>query len=588
MHQAPYDLIATVDGVVARIFARGHAVLTSPTINRGTAFTLEEREALGLTGLLPTAVSTLDGQVRRVYGQYRAQADDLRRWVYLANLRDRNEVLFYRLLCEHIEEMLPVIYTPTVGLAIERFSHEFRRPHGVFLSVDRPEDVEASLRNCGMGAEDVDLIVATDSEGILGIGDQGVGGIEIAIGKLAVYTAAAGIHPHRVLAVVLDTGTDNVALLDDETYLGTRHARVRDQRYDDLIDAYVTAATRLFPNAMLHWEDFATGNARRILTKYVDQVCTFNDDLQGTAAVVLAAALSAVRAAGTRIRDQRVVIHGAGTAGLGIADLIRDVMISEGLSHAEATARFYALSSRGLLVDDTPNLRDFQLPYARSAAEVAGWSTGTGTTVTLADVVSAARPTMLIGTSAQAGVFTEAIIREMAAHTERPIIMPLSNPTSKCEALPEDLIRWTGGRALVATGSPFPPVVRGGITHRIAQANNALVFPGLGLGVTVARARRINQPMIAAAADAVARLSDATAPGAPLLPPVEDLRTVSAAVAVAVAVAAAEQGLAQVPVDDPVLAGAPGHVAARVPDHRTRGQVTRARHPRAGSANVLR
>ncbi len=552
MHQPRYELFSTADGVVARIHARGHAVLTSPTINRGTAFTLEEREALALTGLLPTAVSTLDGQVRRVYGQYRAQADDLRRWVYLANLRDRNEVLFYRLLCEHIEEMLPVVYTPTVGLAIERFSYEFRRPHGVFLSVDRPEDVEASLRNCGMDAEDVDLIVATDSEGILGIGDQGVGGIEIAIGKLAVYTAAAGIHPHRVLAVVLDTGTDNVALLDDETYLGARHARVRDQRYDDLVDAYVTAATRLFPNALLHWEDFAAGNARRILNKYLDQVCTFNDDLQGTAAVVLAAALSAVRAAGTRIRDQRVVIHGAGTAGLGIADMMRDIMISDGLSRAEATARFYALGSRGLLVDDTPNLRDFQLPYARSAAEVAGWSTDTGTTVTLADVVSAARPTMLIGTSAQAGVFTETIIREMAAHTERPIIMPLSNPTSKCEALPEDLIRWTGGRALVATGSPFPPVLRGGITHRIAQANNALVFPGLGLGVTVARARRINQPMIAAAADAVARLSDATAPGAPLLPPIEDLRTVSAAVAVAVAVAAVEQGLAQVPVDDPV------------------------------------
>jgi malate dehydrogenase (oxaloacetate-decarboxylating) len=552
MHQPPYALIPTAGGVVARIHARGHAVLTSPTINRGTAFTLEEREALGLTGLLPTAVSTLDGQVRRVYGQYRAQVDDLRRWVYLANLRDRNEVLFYRLLCEHIEEMLPVVYTPTVGLAIERFSYEFRRPHGVFLSVNRPEDVEASLRNCGMDAGDVDLIVATDSEGILGIGDQGVGGIEIAIGKLSVYTAAAGIHPHRVLAVVLDTGTDNAALLGDETYLGARHARVRDQRYDDLIEAYVTAATRLFPNAMLHWEDFGASNARRILTRYVDKVCTFNDDLQGTAAVVLAAALSAVRAAGTRIRDQRVVIHGAGTAGLGIADMMRDAMIGEGLSHAEATARFYALGSRGLLIDDTPNLRDFQLPYARSAAEVAGWSTAAETTVTLADVVAAARPTMLIGTSAQAGVFTEAIIRKMAVHTERPIIMPLSNPTSKCEALPEDLIRWTDGRALVATGSPFPPVVRGGITHRIAQANNALVFPGLGLGVTVARARRINQPMIAAAANAVARLSDATGLGGPLLPPIEDLRTVSAAVAVAVAVAAAEQGLAQVPVDNPV------------------------------------
>ena len=552
MHQPPYELTPTADGVVARIHARGSAVLASPTINRGTAFTIEEREALELTGRLPTAVSTLDGQVRRVYGQYRAQANDLRRWVYLANLRDRNEVLFYRLLCEHIAEMLPVVYTPTVGLAIERFSHEFRRPRGVFLSLDRPEDVEASFRNCGMGADDVDLIVATDSEGVLGIGDQGVGGIEIAIGKLAVYTAAAGIHPHRVLPVVLDMGTDNVALLNDETYLGARHARVRDQRYDDLIEAYVTAATKFFPNAMLHWEDFGAGNARRILNKYADQVCTFNDDLQGTAAVVLAAAFSAVRAAGSRIRDQRVVIHGAGTAGLGIADMTRDVMIREGLSPTEATARFYALGSQGLLVDDAPSLRDFQVPYARTAAEVAGWSTGAGTGITLANVVSAVRPTMLIGTSTQAGAFTEAIIRDMAAHTERPIIMPLSNPTSKCEALPENLIQWTGGRALVATGSPFPPVTHGGITHRIAQANNALVFPGLGLGVTVARARRINQPMIAAAADAVAQLSDADAPGAPLLPPVEDLRTVSAAVAVAVAVAAAQEGLAQVPVHDPV------------------------------------
>jgi malate dehydrogenase (oxaloacetate-decarboxylating) len=555
----PYELIPTADGVVARIHARGSAVLACPTINRGTAFTIEEREALGLTGRLPTAVSTLDGQLRRVYGQYCAQTDDLRRWVYLANLRDRNEVLFYRLLCEHIAEMLPVVYTPTVGLAIERFSHEFRRPRGVFLSLDRPNDVEASFRNCGMSAEDVDLIVATDSEGILGIGDQGVGGIEIAIGKLAVYTAAAGIHPHRVLPVVLDTGTDNMGLLNDETYLGARHARVRDQRYDDLIEAYVTTATNLFPNAMLHWEDFGAGNARRILNTYADQVCTFNDDLQGTAAVVLAAALSAVRAVGSRIRDQRVVIHGAGTAGLGIADMIRDVMIREGLSPAEATARFYALGSRGLLVDDAPNLRDFQVSYARTAAEVASWSTGAGTGitlgtgVTLANVVSAVRPTMLIGTSTQASAFTEAIVKDMAAHTERPIIMPLSNPTSKCEALPEDLIRWTGGRALVATGSPFPPVAHGGITHRIAQANNALVFPGIGLGVTVARARRINPPMIAAAADAIARLSDATAPGAPLLPPIEDLRTVSAAVAVAVAVTATEEGLAQVSVDDPVL-----------------------------------
>src|SRR6185437_13395255 len=313
-------------------------------------------------------------------------------------------------------------------------------------------------------------------------------------------TAAAGIHPSRALPVVLDVGTDNLNLLNDEMYLGERHPRVRGERYDRLIDAYVTACQKLFPHAMLHWEDFGAANARRILNTYADQVCTFNDDLQGTAAVVLAAALSAVRAVGSRIRDQRVVIHGAGTAGLGIADMIRDVMIREGLSPAEATARFYALGSRGLLVDDAPNLRDFQVSYARTAAEVASWSTGAGTGITLANVVSAVRPTMLIGTSTQASAFTEAIVKDMAAHTERPIIMPLSNPTSKCEALPEDLIRWTGGRALVATGSPFPPVAHGGITHRIAQANNALVFPGIGLGVTVARARRINPPMIAAAA----------------------------------------------------------------------------------------
>ena len=292
-------------------------MLGRPTINRGTAFTLEEREALGLTGLLPTGVSTLEGQLRRVYAQYPEQANDLRKWVYLANLRDRNEVLFYRLLTEHISEMLPVVYTPTVGLAIERFSQEFRRTRGIYLSVDHPEDVETALRNTGLGPDDIDLLVATDSEGILGIGDQGVGGIEISIGKLAVYTAAAGIHPRRVLPVVLDMGTDNLKLLNDDMYLGARHARVRDQRYDDLIDAYVTAVSKLFPNAMLHWEDFGATNARRILNKYADQVCTFNDDMQGTAATVMAAAFSAVRAAGTRIRDQKVVIYGAGTAGLG-------------------------------------------------------------------------------------------------------------------------------------------------------------------------------------------------------------------------------------------------------------------------------
>ena len=551
MPEGSYELVRTDDGrYTARISARGTAVLASPMINRGTAFTRAERLELGLTGLLPSGVSTLDGQLRRTYAQFCRASGDIAKWVYLANLRSRNEVLFYKLLSEHIEEMLPIVYTPTVGQAIEQFSHEFRRSRGVYLSVDHPEEVEAALRNTGLGADDVDLLVATDSEGILGIGDQGVGGIEISVGKLAVYTAAAGIHPSRVLPVVLDVGTDNLALLNDEMYLGERHARVRDERYDQLIDAYVSACQKLFPQAMLHWEDFGASNARRILDRYNDRVCTFNDDMQGTAAVVLAAAFSAVRAAGSRMRDQRVVIHGAGTAGLGIADMMRDQMVREGLPPEEATRRFWALGRNGVLGEDrAEHLLDFQRPYARPWDEIKGWG-APGSRPGLADVVRHVKPTMLIGTSTQSGAFTEQIVREMAAHTDRPIVMPLSNPTSKAEALPADVLAWTGGRALVATGSPFAPVELGGVSYKIAQANNALVFPGLGLGVTVARASRISDGMIAAAADAVAQLSDATRPGAPLLPPVSDLRPVSAAVAIAVAKAAAAEGLAQAPTDN--------------------------------------
>src|SRR5688500_249631 len=518
MSERPYELIQTPDETVARIRVRGSSVLSSPIINRGTAFTPEERQGLGLTGLLPMGTSTMEGQLRRTYAQYSRQPDDLSKNVYLANLRDRNEILFYRLLTEHIQEMLPIVYTPTVGTAIERFSHEFRRSRGVYLSVDAIDDVEPSFRNYGMGPDEVDLIVATDSEGILGIGDWGVGGIEIAIGKLAVYIAAAGIHPRRVIPVVLDMGTDNLALLSDEMYLGNRHARIRDQRYDALIDAYVTTATRLFPAAMLHWEDFGVSNARRILNKYADQVCTFNDDMQGTAAVVLAAAFSGVRAAGSRLRDQRVVIHGAGTAGIGIADMMVDVMVREGLSREEARRGVWGAGRSGLITDDrAASLRDFQVPYARPAAEVAGWSSQ-GDGISLADIVRNAEPTMLIGTSTQPAAFTEEIVKQMASKVERPIIMPLSNPTSKCEALPSDLIRWTEGRALVAAGSPFDPVTYQGRTYQVAQANNALIFPGLGLGVTVARASRVSDRMLAAAADAVAALSDATTVGASLLP----------------------------------------------------------------------
>ena len=552
MMDAAYELGPAAEEYPVRIRARGRSVLTNPMLNRGTAFTHPERRELGLEGLLPRGVSTLDGQLRRVYAQYQRQRDNLAKNVFLANMRDRNEVLFYRLLSEHLEEMLPIVYTPTVGEAIQRYSHEYRRPRGVFLDVNHPEDVDESLSNYGLGADDVDLLVATDSEGILGIGDQGVGGIDISIGKLAVYTAAAGLHPRRVIPVVLDMGTDNLALLNNEMYIGNRHARVRDQRYDDLIDAYVTVASKLFPHAMLHWEDFGASNARRILNKYADQVCTFNDDMQGTAAVVMAAAFAAVRAAGSRMRDQRVVIHGAGTAGLGIADLMRDEMVREGLSREDATRRFWALGRRGLLTDDrTEHQFDFQRLYAWPAAEAAEWSTSGGAP-NLAEVVAHAQPTMLIGTSTQAGAFSEPIVRQMASAVDRPIIMPLSNPTSKAEAVPADLIRWTDGRALVATGSPFDPVEHGGVTYRVAQANNALVFPGLGLGVTMARAARITETMITAAAEAVAALSDATTRGASLLPPVTNLRTVSATVAIAVAQAAEKEGLAQTTLDNPV------------------------------------
>src|SRR4029450_13834766 len=343
MLDAAYELGPAAEDYPVRIRARGRTVLTTPMLNRGTAFTHPERRQLGLEGLLPNGVSTLDGQLRRVYAQYQRQPNNLAKNVFLANMRDRNEVLFYRLLTGHLEEMLPIVYTPTVGEAIQRYSHEYRRPRGVFLDVNHPEDVEESLSNYGLGSDDVDLLVATDSEGILGIGDQGVGGIDPSIGKPAVYIAAAGLHPRRVIPVVLDMGTDNLALLNDEMYIGNRHARVRDQRYDDLIDAYVTAATKLFPRAMLHWEDFGASNARRILNKYAGDVCTFNDDMQGTAAGGMAAAFAAVKATGSRMRDQRVVIHGAGTAGMGIADMMRDEMGREGLPPQEANTRLSAL-----------------------------------------------------------------------------------------------------------------------------------------------------------------------------------------------------------------------------------------------------
>ncbi|NEK56768.1 NAD-dependent malic enzyme [Geodermatophilus sabuli] len=525
---------------------RGRELLRNPILNKGVAFPAEERSALGLHGLLPPAVLGLEDQARRAYAQYRQIPDDVGRSIMLWALLNRNQTLFHRLLLDHLADMLPVVYTPTVGTVIQQYSRDFRRPTGVYLSVDEPGSVRQALSNYGLTGDEVDLVVVTDGEGILGIGDWGVGGIAIATGKLAVYTAAAGIDPARVVPVVLDVGTDNEELLDDPLYVGNRHARVRGERYEAFVDEFVRAVGDVFPHALLHWEDLGADNATRILQCYRDTVCTFNDDVQGTGAVVLAAGLAASAASGVPLRDQRVVVFGAGTAGIGIADQIRDEMVRQGLDRAAATRRFWCLGRRGLLVDGGPGIRDFQQPYARPAGETAEWSRDHDSGgIDLAEVVRRARPTVLIGTSGTPGAFDEGVVREMARHVERPVVLPLSNPTSLAEAQPSDLVRWTDGRALVATGSPFPPVAWAGTTHVIAQANNALVFPGLGLGVVVSRARLVTDGMLAAAAQAVARAVDATATGAPVLPAIDHLRAVSAAVAVAVAETASAEGVAR-------------------------------------------
>ncbi|MFV5994891.1 NAD-dependent malic enzyme [Streptomyces sp. NPDC056231] len=533
--------------------ARGRAVLADPRLNKGTAFTEDERRALDLVGLLPPQVLTIEQQSSRAYAQYLAQQDDLAKHVNLSSLHDRNEVLFYRLVGEHLDEMLPIVYTPTVGTAIERYSSQYRKPRGVYLSVDTPEDVERSLRATGLGPDEVDLIVATDGEASLGIGDWGVGGINISVGKLAVYTAAGGIDPARALPVVLDVGTNRKELLDDPLYLGNRHSRVDRETYDAFVQTYVDTATRLFPNALLHWEDFGPDNARRILARYRDKVLTFNDDVQGTGAVNLAAVLSGVRASGTPLREHRVVIFGAGTAGVGVADQLRDALIADGLTPGEATRRIWCLARYGLLTDDMTGMRDFQVPYARTADEVADWARDPKLGgIALAEVVHQVKPTVLIGTSGQGSAFTEPVVREMAASVRRPIILPMSNPILLTEATPADLLAWTDGRALVATGSPFAPVTHDGITHQIGQANNALIFPGLSLGAIVARAARITDSMLTAAAHAVAAQGAPTTPGAPLLPPTRQLREISAAVATAVARSAAHDGVARAAIGEDI------------------------------------
>ncbi|MHB1789870.1 MAG: NAD-dependent malic enzyme [Acidimicrobiales bacterium] len=571
---------ATRDG--QRVFetaARGYEVLRDPMLNKGSAFSASEREALGLVGLLPDAELTdMTPQLDRTYAIYSAQPTDLAKHLYLMSLHDTNVTLFYALIQRHLLEMLPVAYDPVVGEAIEAFSQVFSRARGVFLSIDKVDEIESSLRAFGAGPDDIDLLVASDAEEILGIGDWGANGIDICIGKLAVYTAAAGIDPHRVIPVMLDAGTNRESLLNDPLYIGRRHSRAHGSDYDAFVDAYVAAAHKLFPKAMLHWEDFGSSTCRRILERHRESVSSFNDDMQGTGAITMSGLYNAVKLAGTEWREQRVVIVGGGTAGCGIADKFCDQMVRDGLTAAEAASQIWIVDLPGLLTDDmTDGLLDYQRPYVRPAEDVVSWKRTTpqinnanmqrwpamatlqaaaadAGIIDLAAVVAEVHPTILIGTSTTPGRFTQAIVKSMAAHVDRPIVFPLSNPTPLAEATPHDLLTWTGGKALVATGSPFDDVEVDGTVFKIGQANNAALYPGLGLGVIVARAAKVTDEMISAAARAVADEADLSSRGAALLPSNGELRTTSSIVAVQVVIEAQRQGVARAEIDDVVEA----------------------------------
>ncbi|MDD2183306.1 NAD-dependent malic enzyme [Kingella sp. SNUBH-2017] len=518
-------------------------ILQNPLTNKDTAFTVEERKKYGLIGRLPAAVETLDQQAVRAYRQYASYAENIEKYIFLDQLHNRNEVLYYKLLTDHLAEMLPIVYDPTVGEAIKKWSRDYRRSRAVYLDINHPEAIRESLESLGLGANDVDLIVVSDAEEILGIGDWGVNGTDISVGKLAVYTAAAGIDPARTIAVNLDVGTDNEALLNDPTYLGNRHARVRGERYDALIAEYLKTAAELFPNALLHFEDFGPSNARRILVENRERYRIFNDDMQGTGAIVMAAVFSGLKVTKQNFAEQRLVVYGAGTAGTGMADQISAAMQRDGLSREEAKKRVWLIDINGLVTDDMPNLPDYQQEYARPAAEVAAW-TKTNGKISLLEVVKQVKPTILIGTSTDHGAFTEEVVKALCAGVERPILLPLSNPTEKIEVMPTDAVQWSDGKALISVGIPVPPVPYKGVNYQIGQANNAMLYPGLGLGVIVSGAKEVTDGMLLAAAEAVASQVNPQDTGASLLPPVDNLRASSATVAVAVAKQAVKDGVA--------------------------------------------
>ncbi|WP_018700418.1 NAD-dependent malic enzyme [Amorphus coralli] len=522
---------------------RGRRLIDTPLLNKSDAFTDAERTAFHLHGLLPPSVETLENQVARAKDAYAQKTTDLERHIYLRALQDTNETLFYALMAENITELMPMVYTPVVGLGCQRFSEIYRKPRGLFVSYPLRDQMDDLLDSAG--AQDVRVIVVTDGERILGLGDQGTGGMGIPIGKLSLYTACGGVAPDYTLPITLDVGTNNQDLIDDPFYIGWRHERITGDDYVAFVDAFVDAVKRKWPNVLLQFEDFAQNHATMFLERYRDQLCMFNDDVQGTASVVVGTVLSAVKESGRPLSEQRVVVVGAGSAGCGIAEQMIRLMVEDGLDPEEARKRFYMIDREGLVFDTQKDLWPFQAALAHTADHVAAWTAGeTPGKFSLLETVQNAKPTIIIGVTGHPGVFTEEVIRAMAATAERPIVFPLSNPTSRCEAQPEDVLAWTDGRAIIGTGSPFQPVTHGGKTYPIAQTNNSYIFPGLGLGILALDIPRVSDAMFMAASRALADCNTGGAGDVPvLLPPLADIRQVSRAIAIAVGKAAAAEGL---------------------------------------------
>lgn len=540
---------ATMHEIALETWLSGQALLDNPLLNKGSAFSVQERRELGLLGLLPEHSSTIDEQLARTYGNYQQKDSDLERYVFLTALQDRNETLFYRLLQEHITEMMPIIYTPTVGEGCRQYSHVFRRPRGLYISYQHRHEIPVLLQNAPQ--DPVEVIVVTDGERILGLGDLGVGGMGIPIGKLSLYTLCAGIHPASTLPILLDVGTDNRALLEDPLYLGWRHERVRGSQYDEFIESFVKAINLKFPQVLLQWEDFSKNNASRLLDRYRDRLCTFNDDIQGTGAVTVAGLLAAMKITDSRLEQHRIVILGAGSSAIGICDQIVAAMHHSGCSEEKARQALWLVDSQGLVHSSRANLEQTKQRYAQSIERTSGWRIADPNRISFADVVENVHPGVLIGTSAQAGAFTEDIVRHIAENVERPIIFPLSNPTSKSEATPADLLEWTEGRALVATGSPFAPTRFGDRLIRTGQCNNAFIFPGVGLGIIASNSSRVTDSMFVVAARVLSEFSPALKDhNAPLYPSLENVREISRQVALAVGQEAVLSGLTTTSLDE--------------------------------------